>query len=71
MDLGLAAHNTAPFTLTDHPALSIPCGKFEGLPVGLMLVAQHFREDMLLQVAAVYQSLVDWASFFPPATAER
>ena len=66
MDLGLVAHNTAPFNLTGHPALSIPCGKVAGLPVGLMLVAPYFREDLLLQVAAVYQSLVAWT----PAAAQ-
>ena len=70
MDLGLVAHNTAPFNLTGHPALSIPCGKVDGLPVGLMLVGPYFREDLLLQVAAVYQSLVNWADFFPPTPSQ-
>ncbi len=69
MDLGLVVRNTAPFNLTGHPAMSIPCGKVDGLPIGLMLVAPYFREDLLLQVAAAYQSLVDWASFFPSSAA--
>ncbi len=67
MDIGLVAHNTAPFNLTGHPALSIPCGKVKGLPVGLMLVAPYFREDLLIQVAAVYQSLIAWT----PAAAQE
>ena len=41
MDL---AGNTAPFNTTGHPALSIPCGKSDGLPVGLMLVGRHFDD---------------------------
>jgi amidase len=65
MDLGLVVRNTAPFNLTGHPAISIPCGKVDGLPIGLMLVAPYFREDLLIQVAAAYQHRVDWDSFFP------
>ena len=67
MDLGLVVRNTAPFNLTGHPAISIPCGKVDGLPIGLMLVAPYFREDLLLQIAATYQHAVDWQSFFPAA----
>ena len=69
MDLGLVVRNTAPFNLTGHPAISIPCGKVDGLPIGLMLVAPYFREDLLLQIAAAYQHAVDWDSFFPPPAA--
>ena len=36
------ANNTAPSDVTGHPAISIPCGKSNGLPVGLMLVGRHF-----------------------------
>ena len=37
--------NTAPFDMTGHPAISVPCGKTaEGLPVGLMLVGRHFED---------------------------
>ena len=66
MDLGLVVRNTAPFNLTGHPAISIPCGKVDGLPIGLMLVAPYFREDLLLQIAAAYQHAVDWDSFLSP-----
>ncbi len=47
---GVIAHgwdmldNTAPFNMTGHPAISIPCGKSDGLPVGLMLVGRHFDD---------------------------
>ncbi|MDP6493979.1 MAG: amidase family protein, partial [Dehalococcoidia bacterium] len=50
---------------TGYPAISIPCGKSDGLPVGLMLAAPFFREDLLLRAAYAYQHLVDWASLFP------
>ena len=35
--------NTAPFDITHHPAMSLPCGMVDGLPVGLMLVGRHVR----------------------------
>lgn len=42
--------NTTPFNITHHPALSIPCGMLDGLPVGLQLIGRHFDEAMLYQV---------------------
>ena len=60
LDLGPVIANTCPFNYTGHPAISVPCAKLNGLPVGLMLVAPYFREDTLLQAAAAYQHAVDW-----------
>lgn len=42
------------------PALSIPCGFVDGLPVGLQLVGTHFAEAKLLNVAHAYQLATDW-----------
>jgi len=56
------AWNTLPFNFTGYPAISIPCGKSDGLPIGLQLVAPNFREDLLLRAAYAYQCSVDWAS---------
>jgi len=64
-DLGLIIANTAAFNYTGFPALSIPCGKSQGMPIGLQLVAPHFREDLLIRVAHAYQRAVDWQSFYP------
>ncbi|MFL2764067.1 MAG: amidase [Dehalococcoidia bacterium] len=52
--------NTVPFNLTGHPAISIPCGKINGLPVGLMLASKHFNETQLLQVAKGYETILNW-----------
>jgi amidase len=43
--------NAAPFNLTGHPALSIPCGAIDGLPVGMMLVGRHFEEKTIYRAA--------------------
>ena len=49
--------NTGVFDFTGHPALSVPCGVIDGLPVGLQLVGPHFSEARLLQVAAAIERL--------------
>lgn len=47
---------TAPFNLTGLPALSVPCGfNREGLPIGLQLVANTWREELLLRAGYAYE----------------
>ncbi|MEX0282604.1 MAG: amidase, partial [Arenibacterium sp.] len=48
--------NTAPFNATGHPAMSLPCGMNDGLPVGAMLVGKHWDEKTIYQVADAYAS---------------
>jgi Asp-tRNA(Asn)/Glu-tRNA(Gln) amidotransferase A subunit family amidase len=43
--------NTAPANYTGHPALSLPVGSLEGLPVGGMLVGRRGADAKVLQVA--------------------
>ncbi len=69
--LGRLGSNTSAFNYTGYPAISIPCGKANGLPIGLQLVAPHFRDDLLIRVAHAYQRNVDWESFFPDSPAEQ
>lgn len=52
--------NTAPFDITHHPAMSIPCGMADGLPVGLMLVGRHFDEPTIYQAAHAFEQAGDW-----------
>jgi amidase len=52
--------NTAPFDITGHPAMSLPCGLVDGLPVGAMLIGKAFDEGTLYQAAAAYEAAVDW-----------
>jgi aspartyl-tRNA(Asn)/glutamyl-tRNA(Gln) amidotransferase subunit A len=42
------------------PAMSLPCGFSEGLPVGLQIVGPHFAEGRVLNVAYRYQRESDW-----------
>lgn len=47
------------------PAISIPCGFVQGLPVGLQLVGPHFAESELLNAAHAYQRETDWHRLIP------
>src|SRR5450631_4509338 len=38
------------------PAISVPCGMVQGLPVGMQLIGAHFAESTLLNAADAYQS---------------
>ncbi|TMI10602.1 MAG: Asp-tRNA(Asn)/Glu-tRNA(Gln) amidotransferase subunit GatA [Betaproteobacteria bacterium] len=47
--------------LTGAPAISIPCGfDRNGLPIGLQLQGNHFRESVILNAAHRYQQATDW-----------
>ena len=52
--------NTCQFNATGHPAISIPCGLRDGLPVGLMLVGAHFQEQTLYRAAHAFEQAADW-----------
>ena len=54
--------NTAPFDVTGHPAMSLPCGMSDGLPVGLMLVGAKWREAAIYRAAAAFEQAGDWRS---------
>jgi len=42
------------------PAMSVPCGLAQGLPVGLQIIGAHFAEERVLNVAHRYQLETDW-----------
>ncbi len=52
--------NTAPFDVTGHPAMSVPCGMSDGLPVGMMLVGGKWREAVIYRAAAAFEQAGDW-----------
>ncbi len=47
------------------PAMSIPCGFLNGLPVGLQIIGPHFAEAKLLSVAHGYQRETQWHRQIP------
>ncbi|MFN5857573.1 MAG: Asp-tRNA(Asn)/Glu-tRNA(Gln) amidotransferase subunit GatA [Pseudanabaenaceae cyanobacterium] len=52
---------TIPVNLAGLPGLSLPCGfDSKGMPIGLQMIANVLREDVLLQVAYGYEQSTPW-----------
>jgi amidase len=52
---GAGVANTSQFDVTGHPAISLPCGDADGLPVGCMLVGRHCDESTLYRLAGAIE----------------
>jgi amidase len=52
--------NTSPFDITHHPAITVPCGLSDGLPVGMMLVGRHYDEATLYRIGYAFEQSGDW-----------
>lgn len=52
--------NTAPFDVTGHPAMTLPCGMSDGLPVGVMLIGKFFDESTIYTAAHAFEQGCDW-----------
>lgn len=48
------------------PAMSIPCGISNGLPIGMQIMGPHLSEEMLLRIGYMYQRQTDWHTKHPP-----
>jgi aspartyl-tRNA(Asn)/glutamyl-tRNA(Gln) amidotransferase subunit A len=47
---------TAPYNLTGHPTISVPCGlSAEGLPIALGLAGRHWEDALVLRAAYAYE----------------
>lgn len=51
---------TLPANLAGLPAMSIPAGFAQGLPVGLQLLGNYWQEGQLLHTAHAFQQATDW-----------
>jgi aspartyl-tRNA(Asn)/glutamyl-tRNA(Gln) amidotransferase subunit A len=57
---------TAPFNLSGLPAISVPCGFVDGLPIGLQIVARAWAESKVLNAGYAYEQATEWHLRVPP-----
>ncbi|HEY8092649.1 MAG TPA: amidase family protein, partial [Acidimicrobiales bacterium] len=58
---------TFPANLHGCPAISIPAGTLDGLPVGLQVLGPHFTEPLLLELALLMERTRPWPLVAPGA----
>ena len=59
LSMYLADILTVPANLAGIPAISVPCGKSEGMPVGLQIMGRHFEDERVVDVAYAYEQAVN------------
>lgn len=58
--INAAIANTMPYNFAHLPAVSVPCGFADGLPVGLQLAGGPFDDAKVLRAAHAYEQATDW-----------
>ncbi len=51
---------TLPINIAGVPAMSIPAGFANGLPVGMQIIAKPFAEETILKIAHAYEQATGW-----------
>jgi aspartyl-tRNA(Asn)/glutamyl-tRNA(Gln) amidotransferase subunit A len=58
LSMYLADILTVPANLAGIPAISVPCGKVRGMPVGLQIMGKYFEDERVMDVAFAYEQAV-------------
>ena len=56
---------TVPVNIAGIPAISLPCGMADGLPVGMQIMGNYFKEDTLFNLAYSYEQSTNWHEMHP------
>jgi len=66
LQMYLADVCTLPINIAGLPAISIPAGFANGLPIGMQIIGKPFAEETLLKIAHAYQQATEWHKRKPP-----
>ncbi len=66
MQMYLSDVCTLPINIAGIPAISIPAGFANGLPIGMQIMGKPFDEETLLHIAFAYEQATDWHKRKPP-----
>jgi aspartyl-tRNA(Asn)/glutamyl-tRNA(Gln) amidotransferase subunit A len=65
LDMYLSDVHVVAVNLAGIPALSVPCGFSNGLPIGMQIMGPHLSEETLLKIGHLYQRQTDWHTKHP------
>ncbi len=65
LEMYLSDVYTTPVNLAGLPAISIPVGFNNELPVGMQIIGDYFSESKILNVAHYFQNETDWHDYIP------
>jgi len=51
---------TIPVNIAGLPAISIPAGFADGLPIGMQIIGKPFSEETILKIAYAYEQATEW-----------
>ena len=60
MEMYLSDVCTLPINIAGIPAISIPAGFADNLPIGMQIIGKPFSEETLLRIAFAYEQATDW-----------
>jgi len=66
MQMYLSDVCTLPINIAGIPAISIPAGFADNLPIGMQIMGKPFSEEILLRIAFAYEQATDWHKRKPP-----
>ncbi|MEA1872578.1 MAG: Asp-tRNA(Asn)/Glu-tRNA(Gln) amidotransferase subunit GatA [Chloroflexota bacterium] len=66
MQMYLSDVCTLPINIAGIPAISIPAGFTDNLPIGMQIMGKPFSEEILLRIAFAYEQATDWHKRKPP-----
>ena len=66
MQMYLSDVCTLPINIAGVPAISIPAGFANGLPIGMQIIGKPFDEETVLHIAFAYEQATDWHNRKPP-----